>query len=56
MEVGLWIYRKLNHLSKGGAMKRNDVLEKTKTIINGEREGQYGSPEDSFQIINLVSK
>ena len=32
-------------------MKRNDVLEKTKTIINGEREGQYGSPEDSFQII-----
>ena len=29
-------------------MKRNDILETAKNIINGEREGQYGSPENSF--------
>ena len=32
-------------------MNRNDILETAKLIINGEREGQYGAPEDSFNNI-----
>lgn len=32
-------------------MNRNDILEAAKLIINGEREGQYGAPEDSFNNI-----
>ena len=32
-------------------MTRDDILDLAKKIINGEREGQYGSPEDSFSII-----
>lgn len=35
-------------------MKRNDILDEAKKIINGEREGQYGSPEDSFNRITLL--
>lgn len=32
-------------------MTRNDTLEQAENIINGERQGQYGSPENSFQTI-----
>ena len=32
-------------------MKRNDVLDNAKKIINGERQGTYGNAEDSFSII-----
>lgn len=32
-------------------MNRNDILETAKLIVNGEREGQYGAPEDSFSNI-----
>lgn len=32
-------------------MNRNDILETAKLIVNGEREGQYGAPEDSFNNI-----
>lgn len=30
---------------------RARVLDKARDIVNGEREGQYGSPEDSFKTI-----
>ena len=30
---------------------KNDILDKAKTIINGERRGTYGEAEDSFSII-----
>lgn len=30
---------------------RDNILEKAKEIINGERQGQYGKPENSFQRI-----
>lgn len=37
-------------------LSRNDILDKSKSIINGERQGTYGDAEDSFQIIaNLWS-
>lgn len=32
-------------------MKRGELLDKAKTIINGEREEHYGSPEDNFGTI-----
>lgn len=30
---------------------RDTILDKAKSIINGERQGSYGNPEDSFAII-----
>lgn len=33
------------------AISRNDILDKAKSIINGERQGSYGNPEDSFAVI-----
>lgn len=30
---------------------RGDLLREAHRIINGERQGQYGSPEDSFELI-----
>lgn len=30
---------------------RDSILDEAKTIINGEREGQYGKAEDSFERI-----
>ena len=30
---------------------KNDILDKAKIIINGERQGTYGEAEDSFSII-----
>jgi hypothetical protein len=32
-------------------MTRESVLDKAKSVITGEREQQYGSPEDNFKII-----
>lgn len=32
-------------------ISRNDILDKAKTIINGERQGTYGNAEDSFSVI-----
>lgn len=32
-------------------MLKNDILDKAKTIINGERQGTYGEAEDSFAVI-----
>lgn len=32
-------------------MSRDDILEKAKTIINGERQGTYGDPENNFNTI-----
>ena len=29
-------------------MYKNDILDKAKTIINGERQGTYGNAEDNF--------
>lgn len=31
--------------------QRGDILKKALAIINGERQNQYGSPEDSFELI-----
>jgi hypothetical protein len=31
--------------------QRGEALKKALDIINGERQSQYGNPEDSFQII-----
>mgnify|MGYP007124955064 FL=1 len=32
-------------------MNKNDILDKAKTIINGERQGTYGNAEDNFASI-----
>lgn len=32
-------------------MKRTEVLQMADEIVNGEREEQYGSPEDNFAMI-----
>lgn len=32
-------------------MKREEVLDKAKEIVTGERNEQYGSPEDCFNVI-----
>lgn len=32
-------------------MKRTEILDAAKNIVNGERDQQYGSPEDSFAVI-----
>ena len=32
-------------------ISKNDILDKAKTIINGERQGTYGNAEDSFSVI-----
>lgn len=32
-------------------MDRNGILETAGSIINGDREGAYGKPENSFSII-----
>lgn len=33
------------------AASRGSILDEAKAIINGERQDQYGSPEDSFKLI-----
>ena len=37
-----------------GMALRGSILDKAKAIINGERQEQYGKPEDSFQRIACV--
>ena len=32
-------------------MVRGEILDKALQIINGERQDQYGNPEDNFEII-----
>lgn len=32
-------------------LKRNQILDSAKSIINGEREGTYGEAENSFKAI-----
>lgn len=32
-------------------MKRAEILDAAKNIVNGERDQQYGTPEDSFMAI-----
>lgn len=32
-------------------MNKNDILDKAKAIINGERQGTYGNAEDNFASI-----
>lgn len=36
------------------ALKRDEILETAKSIINGEREGTYGKAEDSFKTIAVL--
>lgn len=33
-------------------MGRDHILKEAMIIINGEREGQYGKPENSFKVIS----
>lgn len=35
-------------------MTRNDILDKAKSIINGERQGTYGDAENSFAVISQL--
>lgn len=35
-------------------MVRDEILDRAKDIINGEREGTYGRPEDSFGVIAIL--
>ena len=32
-------------------MKRSEILDKAKEIVNGQREQDYGTPEDNFGLI-----
>lgn len=32
-------------------MKREEILDKAKKMVTGQREQDYGSPEDNFKII-----
>ena len=32
-------------------MTRSEILAKADSIVNGQREQAYGSPEDNFQVI-----
>lgn len=32
-------------------MNKDDILDKAKSIINGERQGMYGEAENSFSVI-----
>lgn len=32
-------------------MRRNDILDKAKVCVSGDRDHEYGSPEDSFEMI-----
>lgn len=35
-------------------MNKNDILDKAKSIINGERQGTYGNAENSFAVISQM--
>lgn len=40
-----------DHIADDGKMVRERILDAAKSIITGEREKQYGHPEDNFKII-----
>ena len=41
-----------NHIAGAGKkVSRADILDRAKAIVTGEREKQYGKPEDNFAII-----
>lgn len=44
-------YVKENSMDDSNPISRNKILDKAKSIINGERQGTYGDAEDSFQTI-----
>ncbi len=44
-------YVKTNNTDGGNPISRDEILNRAKSIINGERQGTYGDAEDSFQII-----
>ena len=33
-------------------MTRSEILDAAKKIVNGERQKQYGNPEDNFKVIS----
>jgi len=35
-------------------MTRHDILQKTDNVVNGNREEDYGSPENNFKIIAIM--
>lgn len=35
-------------------MKRTELLEKARSMVAGEREGEYGTPEDNFRSIGKL--
>ncbi len=37
-----------------GTLRRDQILDTAKTIINGEREGTYWKAEDSFASIGAL--
>lgn len=43
----------LNHMMKGtvGDVKREELLEKARICVCGEREQDYGTPENNFGVI-----
>ena len=41
-----------DHIAEAGKkVSRADILDRAKAIVTGEREKQYGKPEDNFAII-----
>lgn len=36
------------------SMTRSEILDKAKDIVNGQREQDYGSPEDNFNKIAML--
>ena len=41
-----------DHIAEAGkTVSRADILDRAKAIVTGEREKQYGKPEDNFAII-----
>lgn len=41
-----------DHIAEAGKkVSRTDILDRAKAIVTGEREKQYGKPEDNFAII-----
>ncbi len=44
-------FDEFNRDTKPVRVERGSLLDKAKTVINGERQDQYGSPEDNFTYI-----
>lgn len=41
-------------IPKQESITRDEILDKAKSIINGERQGTYGTAEDSFAVISQL--